>query len=92
MFTEIVTTSRAVADRVLAGSRLVSDPPAGLLAAIAWESGTDRVSLLMVWDTPAARGDFSFERMVPLLRSAEFADVTDKPQRVAPVEVYLRSG
>lgn len=92
MFMEIVTGSRREAALVEENSRMFADPPAGLLAAVAWESGDDDVTTLMVWETPKAHGDFSFERMMPLFESGVMSEVKGKPERLTPVKVYLRPG
>jgi hypothetical protein len=45
----------------------------------------------MVWETPAARGDFAAERMVPLVADGTLGEEHGHPERVTPVELYLRA-
>ncbi len=90
MFAETITITRAQAQTVWDHSRLFSEPPAGLLAAIAWESGgDDEITSVMVWETPAARGDFAAERMLPLYDAGILGEAHGHPERVTPVQVYL---
>lgn len=91
MFAETVTTPRSAADTVWERSRLFSEPPTGLVAAIAWESGDDDVTTVMVWETPGARGDFAAERMVPLYEAGILGAEHGHPDRVTPVQVYVRA-
>lgn len=90
MFTETVTTARTKAEAVWEHSRLFSDPPVGLVAAIAWETDDGNVTTVLVWETPAARGDFSLERMMPLFEAGTLGEEHGHPERVTPVNVYLR--
>jgi hypothetical protein len=89
MFAETITIARSQAQAVWDHSRLFSEPPAGLLAAIAWESGGDDITSVMVWETPAARGDFAAERMVPLYEAGILGEAHGHPERVTPVQVYV---
>jgi hypothetical protein len=91
MFAETITLPRAQAQTVSDHSRLFAEPPAGLLAAIAWEAGGDDITTVMVWETPAARGDFAAERMVPLVADGTLGEEHGHPERVTPVELYLRA-
>lgn len=87
MFIDIVTTSTADLDVVDERAGLFSDPPDGLAAAIAWESGDDEITTVMVWDTPGDRGDFAFKKMMPLM---EEGVVSGEPAIVAPHRVFVR--
>jgi hypothetical protein len=88
MFMDIAQTTRSELDVVDQKAGLFSDPPDGLLAALAWEGpGEDQVTVLMVWETPGARGDFGFQRMMPLMESGE---VTAKPEILTPYKTFLR--
>jgi hypothetical protein len=89
MFMEIVTTARKDAEFVFERSRIYSDPPAGLRAAISWVDGEDQVSLLTVWETPGARGDFALERMMPLFDAGVLDDRHGHPERLTPLRVLL---
>jgi hypothetical protein len=88
MFMDTVQTTSAELDLVDQKTGLFSDPPAGLLAALAWEGPTEGlVTLLMVWETPGARGDFGFQHMMPLRESGE---VTAKAEIVKPYKTFVR--
>lgn len=90
MFVEIATAPRAEVMRVVDQSEMVAVPPPGLRAVIAWETGdADEVSMLMVWESPAARGEFAFQRMMPLFESGALSGVTADPARVEPVIVSI---
>jgi hypothetical protein len=89
MFAETITLERSLLQAVWDHSRLFTDPPAGLLAAITWESGGDDVTAVMVWESPAARGDWAAERMVPLFEAGILGEEHGHPERVTPVQVYL---
>ncbi len=43
----------------------------------------------MVWETPAARGEWAAERMVPLFEASLLGEEHGPPERVTPVQVYL---
>lgn len=88
MFIDIVTAPRQEVEFVDEEAGLFSDPPDGLAAAVAWEVDDDNVTVLMVWETPGARGDFAAEKMMPLV---EAGDVTTKPEIVTPFRVFIRS-
>ena len=49
---------------VMPTPRLFSEPPAALMAAIAWDEGEGRVVQMNLWDEPA---DFFIERVMPLV-------------------------
>lgn len=59
------------------------------MAAIAWETGGGEVTTVMVWTTPAARGDFALERMMPLYESGTLGEEHGHPERVTAVNVYV---
>ncbi len=60
------------------------------MVPIAWTTDNDEVTTLMVWETPSARGDFAFERMMPLFEDGTLGEEHGHPERVTPVNVYLR--
>jgi hypothetical protein len=80
MFAETITTEPSLAQAVWDHSRLFTEPPAGLLAAITWESGGDDVTAVMVWESPAARGAFAAERMVPLFEAGILGEEHGPPR------------
>jgi hypothetical protein len=43
----------------------------------------------MVWESPAARGAFAAERMVPLFEAGILGEEHGHPERVTPLHVYL---
>jgi hypothetical protein len=89
MFMDIAQTTRSEIDVVDQKAGLFSDPPDGLLAALAWDGPEEgQVTVLMVWETPGARGDFGFQRMMPLMESGE---VTAKPEILTPYKTFLRA-
>jgi hypothetical protein len=89
MFAETITIARPSIQAVWDHSRFFTEPPAGLLAAIAWESGGDDVTTVMVWETPAARGDFAAERMVPLFEAGVLGEEHGHPERVTPIQLFV---
>lgn len=86
MFIDRVRTTQAESALVDEKTGLFSSPPDGLVAAIAWEGDDDEVEVLMVWETPGARGDFGMQ-MMPLV---EAGDVVSKPDILTPHRVYVR--
>jgi hypothetical protein len=88
MFVEIITQPRSEYELVEGETGLQSNPPAGLLAAVAWEAEKpDEVTMLMVWATPEARGEFAFEKVLPLAKQGK---VASNPKRLKPVRVFVR--
>lgn len=71
--------------------RLLSDPPAALVASIAWNSGEGRTTGLNVWDSPEAVADFFIERIHPIVE-AEGKPATTPIRHGEPVAVYIRQG
>jgi hypothetical protein len=88
MFVEIITQPRSEYELVESETGLQSSPPAGLLAAVTWETeNPDEVAMLMVWATPEARGDFAFKKIMPLAQQGKTAS---NPKRLTPVRVFVR--
>jgi hypothetical protein len=91
MFLDLITTTRAEVDIVDREAGLFSDPPEGLLAALAWEAeGADpdgEVTVLTVWATPGARGDRGYQRIMPLAGSGA---VTGEPAILTPYRTFVR--
>lgn len=90
MFIETVTAPREEHDEVLRASRLLDEPPPGLAASVSWEAADGMVTQLMVWDSPAARGEFAEKVMMPLFASGQLANVTSDPTHHKPVRVWIR--
>lgn len=90
MFVDTITVPRPEWEFVIAKTRIVDDPPEGLLAAIAWDAGGGEVTAVMVWETPAARGNFSADKMMPLLADAPPGALAGSLAPVDPVTLFLR--
>ena len=90
MFVETITQQRDEWQRWSDRLHFLTDPPAALVASIAWESGDGMVTSVNVWDTPGAISDFFMERALPLIQAE--GEPSTKPQRHGePVAVYIRS-
>jgi hypothetical protein len=69
--------------------RLFSEPPAALMAAIAWDGGEGRVMQVNLWDEPSAVADFFVERVMPAVE--RYGAPSSKPARHGPpVASYIR--
>lgn len=88
MFLETVTARRHILTLFTTRTKLFDDPPTGLLAAIAWEGDDDTATILVLWATPGARGDFALERVVDSFEDHELEGA--EPQRLTPVHVHIR--
>ncbi len=88
MFMDVVVAPTDEIELVDEQAGLFRDPPNGLIAAISWESGDDETTTVMVWATPSDRGDFAFEKMMPLI---EQGGISSKPGIVQPHRVFVRS-
>ena len=82
MFLETLTSPRAEFEQWSARLRMIEDPPPGLLASVAWASGDDEVTVVNVWETPAAVGDFYLERVRHVVEAV--GEPESKPQRHGP--------
>jgi len=89
-YTEIIHITEAEAEEFFTQTRLISDPPSGLAALVSWETGSDQLTILMVWSDASGRGDFSAERVMPLLESGKIP--AGKPERIHPVHLLVRDG
>lgn len=92
MFIDRTTAPRAVIRTVLTEARMLDDPPAGLAALLSWEEPDDQVTIVMCWDSPAHRGEFAAERMMPLFERGVLGEAAGDPDRLTPFEVYVRDG
>ncbi|MBY5163922.1 hypothetical protein [Salsipaludibacter albus] len=90
MFMDKVTTDRDALDEVMDASRLLDDPPDGLLAALSWDDGDGRATMVSLWESPGARGQAAMERMMPLFESGVLDERHGDPHPVRPVHVYVR--
>ena len=91
MFVETVTAPTQVWRHWTDRLRLHTDPPAALLASIAWDNGDGTISSVNVWDTPSAVADFFEERVEPVIAAKRTPEY--KPVRHGqPVATYFRAG
>ena len=69
--------------------RITADPPAALVAAIAWKGDDGLVTAVNLWDSPEAIADFFMERISTIVMAE--GEPPNKPQvRGAPLAVYIR--
>jgi hypothetical protein len=89
MFVETVTAPRELWRHWTECLRLHSDPPAALVATVAWDSGDGMITSVNVWDNPSAVGDFFIERVQPVIEDEGRPDY--KPARHGhAVAAYFR--
>jgi hypothetical protein len=89
MFVETITAPRIEWERWHERLRLTADPPDALIASIAWNSGDGQVTVISVWETPAAIADFFMERIRPIVEVE--GEPANKPARHGePLAFYLR--
>lgn len=91
MFVETVTSPAGEWHRWSERLRMLSDPPAALVASIAWDAGDGQVSAVNVWDSAGAVADFFVERVHPFV-AAEGEPAVAPTRHGEPVAVYLRRG
>lgn len=87
MFTETITIPAPEFEQFEQRVELFADPPPGLLSAICYEDGPDDVSLVMLWETASARGDFAADRVMTRTQDLH---LTRQPERRTPVHTYVR--
>jgi len=90
MFVDMVTGPLSEWELVAEHSKLVSDPPEGLIACIVLPEGDGQMRAITVWETPGQRGDFAATVMMPLFESGVLAGVENNPEPVQPVALYVR--
>ena len=90
MFVDMVLGPMSDWELVAEHSKLVSEPPEGLLACIVVPEGVDQVRGITVWETPGQRGDSAASVMMPLFESGLLAGVQSSPEPVQPVALFLR--
>jgi hypothetical protein len=89
MFVETIALPRQEWERWHERLRYSTDPPASLIAMIAWDSGDGQVSGVNVWETPKAIADFYLERVKPIVEAE--GEPSSKPQRKGePLAFYIR--
>jgi hypothetical protein len=90
MFVETVTAPRDEWEKFTERLRIMTDPPAALVASVAWVGKDGLVTALNVWDSPDAVSDFYMER-VRFVVEAE-GEPANKPDRHGPpIAAYFRS-
>jgi hypothetical protein len=89
VFVETITAPRDEWERWTERLRVVSDPPAALVASVAWVGADGLVTALNVWDSPDAVADFYVERVGAIVQAE--GEPPNKPQRHGtPLAVYFR--
>ena len=89
MFVETITAPRDEWEQWTARIRFLTEPPAALVASIAWLGKDGQVTSLNVWDSPQAVGDFYMERVGPIVQAE--GEPLNKPERHGePIAVYVR--
>jgi len=63
MFVQTVTAPLEEWDHWNERLRITADPPAALVAAIAWKGDDGLVTAVNLWDSPEAIADFFMERI-----------------------------
>jgi hypothetical protein len=85
-----VTLDRAALDEVMDASRLLDDPPDGLVAALSSEDDDGQATMVSLWESPGARGQAAMERMMPLFEAGVLGDSHGDPRPVRPLHVYVK--
>ena len=90
MFVETITTPRDEWERWNERLRMLEEPPAALVASIAWQTANGDVTSVNVWESPEAVADFFIERVRPLVE-AEGEPPTSPTRHGEPLAVYVRA-
>ena len=90
MFVDQVVGPMSDWESVAEHSKLVSEPPDGLLACIVLPEGDGQMRAITVWETPGQRGDWAANVMMPLFESGVLADVNSNAEPVRPVALFVR--
>lgn len=89
MFVETIALPREEWERWHERLGYTTNPPAALIATIAWDAGDGRVAGVNVWETPKAIAAVYVERVAPIV--ATEGEPSSKPQRHGePLAFYLR--
>ena len=89
MFVETVTSPRDEWEKWNERLRMTTDPPAALVASVAWVGKDGQVTSLNVWDSPDAIADFYMERVGPFVR-AEGEPPNTPDRHGPPIAAYFR--
>jgi hypothetical protein len=88
VFVERVTAPREEFELWDERLRMVTEPPAALVASFAWESDGE-VTAINVWESPEAIADFFLERVQPFVEAE--GQPANKPQRLGrAIRAYIR--
>jgi hypothetical protein len=90
MFVDMVIGPMSDWELVAAHSKLVSEPPDGLLVCIALPEGDGQMRAVTVWETAEHRGDWAATVMLPLFESGVLDGVQSDPEPVRPVALFVR--
>ena len=89
MFVETINQPHDEWERWASLLRIREEPPAALVASIAWDAGDGMISGVNVWDRPDAIADFYIERVRAV--TGVVGEPTHKPARHGPpVYAYFR--
>jgi len=91
MFVDMFSGPASDWELVAEHSKLVSEPPDGLLACIVVPDGDDQVRGITVWESPGQRGEWAASVMMPLFQSGVLAGVQSNPEPVQPVALFVRA-
>jgi hypothetical protein len=70
VFVERVTLGRAEWEEWTGRLRVLTEPPAALVACLAWRSEDDTITFINVWDSASDVADFFLERAQPIIETA----------------------
>ena len=91
MFVERVTLPRAEWEEWTGRLRLLTEPPAALVASFAWQSDDDTITSINVWDSASDIADFFLDRAQPIIEAE--GTPSRKPERLGvAIRAYIRSG
>ncbi len=88
-FLDVVVSPTSMADEVreLAG---LGDPPETLVAHVEWVSAPGESTVLMLWVTPDARGEWAERVMMPLFESGRLRPAGEAMSHPRPVLAWAR--
>ena len=90
MFVERVVLPRAEWDEWTGRLRLLTEPPATLVACLAWRSENDTITSINVWDSASDVADFFVERAHAVVET--HGPPSRKPERMGETVIaYIRS-
>ena len=90
VFVERVTLPRAEWEEWSGRLRLLTEPPAALVASFAWQSEDDTITSINVWDSASDIADFFLDRAQPIVETE--GPPSRKPERLGDaISAYVRS-